>query len=465
MTDKKNKSVASLLRSFFMGPIYPAVVCLIVFLGYILEIEYYLNILNISLAVIMLCVCKSLRPLIVVATSYLYQISVAHSPSLPASSDFLITPPRLYVTVALFVLVGLALLFFFIRNKLITRESLKSLPMLPAFFMMSFAFIMNGAFSGMWNAASLGYGLLNILGFFGIFYIFYLGFKNENAASLLKYTAYVSALIAFVLVLEVAWLYAFGKIIYWGTIFKHRILFGWGNWNTMGQSLTVLIPVVFYGAMKNKRPWFYFIVATLTFVAALLTLSRNAMIFATLSYVVCLIIACFYGDHKKVFRVIVPVGAAGLGVAIYCFRDKLAHVFSNFISYGFSDSGRFNLYKQGFIEFLEAPIFGKGFFGIDTDVAKFVDFFPQMLHNTVVQLIASMGIVGLIAYIFYRYMTVKLVLKRPSLEKTMLAMSIFVLALQSLLDNFIFYVQPMIYYSIALAICVKLTEPQSSELV
>ena len=464
MTDYLNKPLVASLRRFFMGPIYPIVVCLTVLFGHTFALEFYLNIINVLLAVVMLLVCDSLRPFIVVVVSYLYQISVAHSPSSPTSSDFLLTPPGVYVTAALFVLAGAALVFFFIRNRLITLDSLKSLPMRYAFFALSFAFVMNGAFSDAWNFSSLGYGLLNIVGFFGIFYIFYLGLRRESAVPLVKYIAYVSMLIAAVLVIEVLLLYAFGGVFVGGTVVKDKILFGWGNWNSMGQNLVVLIPVLFYGAMKNRYPWVYFAAATLTTGAAILTLSRNALIFAVLSYVAGALISCFFGDNKRAFRVIVPAGAAVVLEGVVLFWGKISTVLADFINRGFSDNGRFDLYNQGFAEFLEAPVFGKGFFGITTETFNFVEFLPQMMHSTPVQLLASMGVVGFAAYAFYRYKTVKLVLVRPSVEKTMLALSALVLVLQSLLDNFIFYVQPMIYYSIALAVCVKLSEPPPSEL-
>ncbi len=464
MNDYLNKPLAVMLRRFFMGPVYPIAVCLMVLLGHIFELEFYLNIINASLAAVMLSVCDSLRPFIVVVCSYLYQISVGHSPSAPVKSDFLITPPGVYVSTALFLLAGAALIFFFMRNKLVSIKCLRSLPMLGAFAVLSFAFLMNGACSETWNLSSLGYGLLNIIGFFGVFYIFYIGLRRESAVPLVKYISYVSALIAAVLVIEVFWLYAFGGVFSGGAVLKEKILFGWGNWNSMGQNLVVLIPVIFYGAMKNRYPWFYFVIATAAMCAAVLTLSRNALIFSTLFYVLCVIIACFYGNNKRAFRVIAPCGAGAVLVGVALFWERISEFFSDFINRGFSDSGRFELYKQGIFEFLEAPVFGKGFFGIVTDTFNFVDFFPQMMHNTPVQLLASMGVVGLLSYIYYRYVTIKLVIVRPSLEKTMLALSALVLVLQSLLDNFIFYVQPMIYYSIALAVCVKLTERPAPEL-
>lgn len=447
-----------------MGPIYPICVCVTVFLGHTLALELYLNVVNMLAVALMLCVCDSIRPLITTLVSYLYQISVAHSPSTPAKSDFLITPPGVYVTAALFVLVGAALIFFFIRNRLITRESLRSLPMLSAFAVLSVAFLMNGAFSDAWTPSSLGYGALNILAFFGIFYIFYLGLKNEGGEELTKYIAYVAALVALVLIAEVVLKYVFGDVFVDGVVDKNKVLFGWGNYNSMGQNIAVLIPLLFYGAMKNRHPWLYFATATAATAAAVMTLSRNASIFALLFYVACVIIACFFGNNKRAFRIVAPSGAVLSLCGVVVFWEKLSEIFADFINRGFSDNGRFGLYEQGIAEFLGAPVFGKGFFGIDTETWNFVDFFPQMLHSTPFQLIASMGALGLVAYIYYRYKTVRLMLTRPSLEKTMLGLSALVLVLQSLLDNFIFYIQPMFLYSIVLAVAVKLTEETGKQL-
>ena len=236
------------------------------------------------------------------------------------------------------------------------------------------------------------------------------------------------------------------------------MLLGWGNWNNIGQNMIVTIPAVFYGVMKNRNPWYYFAVATLTVGAAALTLSRNALIFGALTYAACAIIACFVGRTRRAFRVITPAGALSVvGVALV-FREKIFSILADYIDRGMSDNGRFDLYKQGIDEFLSAPIFGKGFFGITTETFNFVDFFPQMMHNTPIQLLASMGIVGVLAYLVYRVATVRYVLRRPCLAKSMLAISMLVLIAQSLLDNFIFYIQPVLYYSVAFAIICRLDE-------
>ena len=63
-----------------------------------------------------------------------------------------------------------------------------------------------------------------------------------------------------------------------------------------------------------------------------------------------------------------------------------------------------------------------------------------------------MGLFGILSYGYYRVMTVIKALRRPTLVKTMLSAAMLVILVGSLLDNFIFYMQQMIYPSIALAL-------------
>mgnify|MGYP003314016762 CR=1 FL=1 len=67
-------------------------------------------------------------------------------------------------------------------------------------------------------------------------------------------------------------------------------------------SIALLIPMQIYGAIKYKRPYIYILSAILTYAAALLTLSRNAMIFATAALLGSVVVGCFYGKRKKAFR-------------------------------------------------------------------------------------------------------------------------------------------------------------------
>ena len=83
-----------------------------------------------------------------------------------------------------------------------------------------------------------------------------------------------------------------------------------------------------------------------------------------------------------------------------------------------------------------------------------------MLHNTILQLLASSGIVGLVGYGVYRAASLVPFIRKPSLEKTMLGLSILIVLVGSLADNFVFYIPHMLYYPIALALAFKIYDDE-----
>lgn len=436
------------LSHFFKGYVYPPVVCAMILISHLTGTEFFFNIINILLAVAALCICDTIRPFITVFTTYPFQFARETNLYDPSKQDFYFSGSRLPVIVVLFVLVTLAAFFFLAKNRAFTKERLRELPLIPSLPILLCAFLVNGAFSAEWNAPSLAYGAVQLFSFGFAFYLFYLGLIKEKGQKLAEYLSYTSALIAILLTLETLALYLTNDALFAdGSVVKEQVLYGWGNWNTAGQCIALTIPMCFYGAMKNKYPWFYFAAATLAFLSAALTLSRNAFLFAGLAYVSCVIIACFFGNNKRAFRVLVPIGIAAVLLLAFVFREKLITLLSDYVNRGFSDNGRFEHWKEGFSSFLKAPIFGVGFFGgVPTDNG----IFPVMVHNTPLQLLRAMGIVGFVSYFYYRFETARIFM-RPTLEKTMLGISLLVILLGSLLDNFVFYVHQMLYYPIILS--------------
>jgi O-antigen ligase len=187
-----------------------------------------------------------------------------------------------------------------------------------------------------------------------------------------------------------------------------------------------------------------------------MTLSRNTLIFATLVTAVSLILGCFVGKSKVLFRIFVPIAVlCFIGVTVY-FWDELILLLADIIERGFSDNGRFRIWRRGFENFKESPIFGKGFFTYGNqnhdDTANFL---PFMAHNTVIELLSALGVFGLYAYGYYRFSSLKPLFKRPRYEIVYIYLSIIVVLLMSLLDNFVFYIYTMFYYSVMLALVFK----------
>ena len=446
------------LRAFFMGNIYPAILCALVLIGSVTGLEYFVNFIVTALAVTALFVSRSVRPFIAPLCTYIFQISLEHSfvkitDQGIVASDYYYTGWRLPVSVTIVAVILFAFFFFFFKNKIYKRFTKKDTPLLMPIIAFASALILNGAFSGGWSPSGLWLGALHAFVFSFLFFYIYHGFsEDETTEELMKYMAYLAMLFALVILGELCDLYLTSDEIFRdGSIVKDRVFLGWGIWNLVGVCISMLIPMIFYGAMNNKYPWLYFAVATLALLGAVLTMSRNALIFASLSYAASAIIGCFYGKHKKGFRIITSIGilcVIAVGVVMF---GKIRDLLGDYFSRGFDNNGRFELWGQGIDNFLDSPVFGRGFYGYgEYELAHGP--LPKMAHNTLIELLSATGAVGFISYAWYRVRSLIPVFRRPSLMKTMAALSIAVILGASLLDNFVFNVYPMFFYVVLLAL-------------
>lgn len=460
----KLASIRARLASFFDGRLYPIVIAVLVLAGHLWALEFYLNILNMLLIATALLVSRSIKPVIPVFLTFLFQISPENSPSGKGDTvSRYFGNGRAFVTVTLFVIVAACFVWCFIRNKLVTRESLKHAPLVYSSIALSAAFLLGGTFSGVWNVGSLGYGAVSVLLFIIVFYVFYFGLSNENAHDIADYLVYVAAVTAFIVLSETMAVYLTDEsVIIDGKINRDAFNFGWGICNNSAQSLTVLIPILFIGVVRSKHSGLYFLMATLTWIGSILNISRTAFLVGTPIYIIALIVAYVCSKNKKKLNIAIPTVFAVIAAVVVLNWDVIYSVIDNYITRGLDNNGRFYLWEYGIDAFLEAPIFGKGFFGMEPYLFQLVSFIPKMMHNTPIQLLASMGIFGLLAYGYHRIETAIPIFRRPTIVKTMLGAALASVLLGSLLENFIFYIHPMFYFTVTLAILFRVDDEVKS---
>lgn len=447
------------LKTFFSGRLYPALVALLTLVGHISGLEFYFNILNMLAACAALMLSSSFVSVLPFMLTVVFQVNLKHSPGVPTWSDYYYTTGKLITIVTLCVLLAAALVCFIARviAPKIKRDGIKNIPLLLPTSLLCLAFLLNGV-GGQWTLSGLIYGTAQVLIYFLLFYIVYYGLEEENSERLFDRITYLALLVSGVIIGEMIFMLAtYDGIFVDGSLVKESINLGWGIWNPIAFSLTVLIPLLMRGAMVSDKPWLYLGASVLTWGFAILTLSRNALIFATLTLGACMIIACFKAKKKKAFRIITLSLVGFAAVAALLLFDKIYSIFADLFSRGFSDNGRFTLWKIGIQNFLSAPIFGKGFFSYgETEVFKVAAFIPTLAHNTLVEMLSACGIFGIIAYIFYRISTVMQFIRKPSFDKLMLSLPILVTLAMSLLDNFVFHFYTVFWYLICLAFALKM---------
>ena len=209
---------------------------------------------------------------------------------------------------------------------------------------------------------------------------------------------------------------------------------------------------------------YYFAMATLAFVGAVLNVSRSAALVGGAAYFVCLVISFVKSKSKKRYIVEIAFVIIAASIAAIILWDTIGSALENYLERGASDSGRFDIWKKGFSWFLSAPVFGFGFFGDPETIfgATQIDFLPNMMHNTVIQMLACFGIFGMAAYAFYRLCSLRPFVRKPSYVKTMLGAALLTVLGGSLLDNFIFNILPMFSYGVIVAIVYKLESEENN---
>lgn len=453
------------LPSFFEGYAYPVLVCLMVLIGHRTGYEFYINILGCLLFVLALTVCDSLRPMIPFALTFIFQVSVKNTPCSPVLSDYYFTGWRLPVVIGLVALLLFGFVFYTVKSGLLDRIGFRNTPLLLPLLCLSAVFLLNGVGADKYTPMNLFFGVVQILSYLVFFVFMYHGLERENPKELFSYFCYITTLVSLLLIAELILLYLDGNVINdEGQIVKVNIFIGWGVSTTIGAMVSILIPLNFYRAIKGPVPLFHFLVATALLVASVFSMSRNALLFGCAVYAVCLVIGCAYGQNRKAFRIGSCLLLFAAIVGIFLFREDISRLFSEYFDLGFMDDGRFVIWRNAMWAFRKSPVFGAGFFIEALELLNNygISLFPVMVHNTPLQFLASMGIVGLVAYVFYRIATLRPFFRHPSLEKTFLGLAILMLLAECLLDVFCFMVYPLFYYNIALVIAFLLMKEDDS---
>lgn len=457
---------------FLNGNLYPLIVALLVLIGHITGLEVYLVVPIVLSATFGMIFSPTIKPFIVVLTTFIYQVNLKHTPGVfyedaeegLFNPEYYAQPWVLAIIITLSVLLFSAVLYRFIRFSLLKIR--RSTPLLIPISVLSLAFLLNGAFFQFYTVSNLFYGLAQVLVFFIIFYLFYFGLREIPLGELISYISYIALLNAVILIGEMAFMYlTYDNLISdTGSIVKEWINLGWGINNPIAFSITTLIPMIAYGAMTKRTSPIYYLVMVAAFAAAILTLSKNAFVFSTLTLLACLIFGCIKGKKRLLFRIMTLALIVIGTVFTVIFFDRIYTLFEEYLNRGFADNGRFALWERAFECFLESPLFGIGFFNFGAiGTPTYIDIFPTMAHNTLFIVLSSMGFFGIVSYLYYRAKTVIPLIKHPSGDKTAILITIASILAMGLLDNYIFYIHTMFYYSIILAISAIIVEREGSE--
>ncbi len=444
-------------KSFFLGEGYPLLSFALIIFGYFTGLELYTIVLNILLVCIAILWTGSLKPFLFFVMSFMYQLNPEHMPVKPFRSDYYYTGHRVYLLATAIIILVVSVIVFVFKYRIWEGVKWSKIPLLIPLIIFSVTMLTNGAIYDGKDLPDLLWGAAQACVYLILFVLLYLGLQKEDGNELSGYFSYLTILNSWILILEIADLYIFGNAVVDGVIIRDNVTLGFGICTIVGAHIAMHIPMNLYGFMKGKHPYISMITAFVVYIAALASTSRNAMLFGTVYFVMFLMIIIFSSGKKRDVLIALGVLAAFALIFVIIFREQLILIVELYLNRGMGDNGRYPLWRLSYEAFLSEPIFGKGFYSVDLYIPGWVvdDSFsivPGSAHNTVLQLLATTGIVGLIGYSVYRIATFVVTFRRASSERLLLMLGASFIVVASLLDNYIFQLYGTLYYTIAVVI-------------
>jgi O-antigen ligase len=103
------------------------------------------------------------------------------------------------------------------------------------------------------------------------------------------------------------------------------------------------------------------------------------------------------------------------------------------------------------VDYANHPIFGTGFYTGSLALADmyggYYTLFPALYHNTFIQILASCGSVGFLAYAVHRTQSILSFIKHPTTKRAYLGLLLICMLLINLFDVHIFCIFSTILYS------------------
>ena len=212
------------------------------------------------------------------------------------------------------------------------------------------------------------------------------------------------------------------------------IPFQWRN--NAATILMMCMPFAFYLAAKKYR-WTF--AALLDYIAILFTGSRGGLIFGTVELGICLVLMLILDrKHRKYNVILICSLAAGAILASGILFEIISYTIQRMLDPD-ENSIRLKLIERGIEDFRASPVFGRGlaYMG-NRDIHHSAKHTLCWYHCSIIQVFASMGLIGAGAYTFLNIQRLKCFIKNISFFAVILFTAFIGLEMMSFVNPGIF---------------------------
>ncbi len=334
----------------------------------------------------------------------------------------------------------LAILFHLIAyRKKLDRKGSQFAPMMAV----SFAVVLGGLgfidpkeyFSGvsLYNMIGIGFGMVLVYCYFNA----HIDLKNDLSFvdKLIKLMVWVGLFASFTIFIY--YIFEINTVLDIGRIPFIR----WRN-----NTSTILMITMPFAFLRAHRKSYATVLGFIFYGAMVLTGSRGGLIFGSVELLMCIVMFVLYDKRRRLAYIIICICIA-IGFFIfapqitYLLTHTIKRIFSalNGVLLGENTETRVAHYARGAEDFLNQPVFGTGlgYMG-NRDIFPNVDGSLCWYHCEPIQIAASFGGIGLIAFGYQFVKRILLLFKRQTLFNITIFLSYISLELMSLVNPGIF---------------------------
>ena len=422
----KSNKFLQILNKIFVSPYYIAFVAILVCLAEIFSFEFVAYYILIALSIVVPSLLLDDMSATIPATIMMH---IAMSKKTFDNENTVLFGKNLPHFFIMFFIISVCLIGRLVIDLIKNKDRRKHYPRFTiGYVALLLAFVFGGAFSKYFDIKTVGFGFMEIAAIGGLYFyfIYTIDWKKYPKDNFAWIFLFFGLAISTEIIVLVAQNY-------------QEITTGWGVRTNIGGTLAMTVGGAGYLTIKKKAyiNWLFPICMLFILTCAGLTESRGGFISTLVIVIVCyILIMVFTNWVSRLTASIILVIFFTTFLLLYIFQNSfMMDKFGRILDLRIDDldsysSGRITIWKTGIKQWLENPAFGVGWLQTEWTHSKF----PAAYHNTFVQLLASTGLIGLIAYIFHRFETIFVVFKKPNLEKVYAFICVMGLMVGSLLD-------------------------------
>ncbi len=431
------------LKPFFYGQLYLVLISLSSILAYALNQSFF--------GITILCICGVLTLLLFDDLTPFVPLCMLFMLNLKSWDLFLTPAPYILLS-----LVGLSLIFHFI----LFPKKFKKGSLFLSIIIVSISLLLSGLFAdGIFTYYHKG--LVSRIGTGPIILLVYLVFTNGiNPPKNFDITKY------FCIGLVLLGLVCYADLFVNDYLFEKEVEgivtfdIGWNNVNGVASLLLLTIPAGFYLLVNSKRMLLWAIVIAFLYRAMYLTGSDGCLGVSMVAFPILCVYAFIYANKKLRFYLLclgcLAVAVGCLIVTLSLIETGTLPIVDKIKDNLFVDSGRTQIYKTALELFAKYPVFGVGIGYAPEDATLGTSLIlAYNFHSTFFHVIATMGVVGLIAYIYYFYKRYRLLMRHHREFNTFMVVAFTIMEVYGMIDTCEFNIMPLMFIVTILLVIVE----------